>query len=80
MTSTEDRTVRDAAARISAGGLVAMPTETVYGLAADATNDEAVARIFEAKRRPQLRKTRPAGEKADEQILAGAADAGAAEA
>ena len=54
MTSTEDRTVRDAAARISAGGLVAMPTETVYGLAADATNDEAVARIFEAKRRPQF--------------------------
>lgn len=41
------------AARILAeGGLVGMPTETVYGLAADATNGEAVARIFEAKGRP----------------------------
>ncbi len=36
------------------GGLVAMPTETVYGLAADACNDRAVARIFEAKGRPQF--------------------------
>ncbi len=34
------------------GGLVAVPTETVYGLAADATNSEAVARIFQAKKRP----------------------------
>ncbi|WDI32255.1 L-threonylcarbamoyladenylate synthase [Hyphococcus flavus] len=39
---------------ILSGGLVAMPTETVYGLAADATNDSAVARIFEAKGRPQF--------------------------
>ncbi|MEX6632213.1 L-threonylcarbamoyladenylate synthase [Hyphococcus lacteus] len=39
---------------IRKGGLVAMPTETVYGLAADATNDDAVARIFEAKGRPQF--------------------------
>jgi len=31
------------------GGLVAIPTETVYGLAADATNEEAVSKIFEAK-------------------------------
>lgn len=36
------------------GGLVAVPTETVYGLAADATNGEAVARIFSAKGRPQF--------------------------
>jgi L-threonylcarbamoyladenylate synthase len=36
------------------GGLVAFPTETVYGLGADATNDTAVARIFEAKGRPQF--------------------------
>jgi len=36
------------------GGLVAMPTETVYGLAADATNDKAVAKIFEVKGRPQF--------------------------
>ena len=34
------------------GGLVAIPTETVYGLAADATNEEAVSKIFEAKGRP----------------------------
>ncbi len=37
-----------------AGGLVAFPTETVYGLGADATSDQAVARIFEAKGRPQF--------------------------
>jgi len=41
-----------AAAILRAGGLVAFPTETVYGLGADATNPEAVARIFEAKGRP----------------------------
>jgi L-threonylcarbamoyladenylate synthase len=37
---------------IAAGHPVAVPTETVYGLAADATNGEAVARIYEAKGRP----------------------------
>ncbi|MEX2453707.1 MAG: L-threonylcarbamoyladenylate synthase, partial [Rhodospirillaceae bacterium] len=36
------------------GGLVAFPTETVYGLGADATSDTAVARIFEAKKRPSF--------------------------
>jgi L-threonylcarbamoyladenylate synthase len=36
------------------GGLVAMPTETVYGLGADARNDRAVARIYEAKGRPSF--------------------------
>jgi L-threonylcarbamoyladenylate synthase len=36
------------------GGLVAFPTETVYGLGADATNDRAVAGIFEAKGRPRF--------------------------
>jgi L-threonylcarbamoyladenylate synthase len=36
------------------GGLVAFPTETVYGLGADATSDAAVARIFAAKQRPQF--------------------------
>lgn len=41
-----------AAERLRAGGLVAMPTETVYGLAADATNDEAVREVFICKRRP----------------------------
>lgn len=39
---------------IQNGELVGMPTETVYGLAADATNDLAVARIFEAKGRPHF--------------------------
>src|SRR5512144_928730 len=44
-----------AAARlIIAGEPVAVPTETVYGLAADATNAEAVARIYEAKGRPSF--------------------------
>jgi L-threonylcarbamoyladenylate synthase len=41
-----------AAAILRAGGLVALPTETVYGLGAHALNAAAVARIFEAKRRP----------------------------
>lgn len=36
------------------GGVVALPTETVYGLAADALNAEAVARVFEAKQRPEF--------------------------
>lgn len=41
-----------AASILRAGGLLALPTETVYGLAADARNGTAVARIFEAKGRP----------------------------
>jgi L-threonylcarbamoyladenylate synthase len=41
-----------AAEILRAGGLAAFPTETVYGLGADATNETAVARIFEAKGRP----------------------------
>src|SRR5882672_5514966 len=42
-----------AAARcLASGGLVAFPTETVYGLGADARNGEAVARLYEAKGRP----------------------------
>ena len=43
-----------AAALLRAGGLVSFPTETVYGLGADATDDRAVARIFEAKGRPRF--------------------------
>ena len=42
----------EGARRIQAGELVAFPTETVYGLGADASSDAAVARIFEAKGRP----------------------------
>ncbi len=43
-----------AATCLRAGGLVAMPTETVYGLAADATSDAAVAAIYAAKERPAI--------------------------
>ena len=46
--------IREAARIIQKGGLVAFPTETVYGLGADAENAVAVARIFEAKRRPRI--------------------------
>jgi len=42
----------DAAANLLSGGLVAFPTETVYGLGADACNAEAVARIYAVKGRP----------------------------
>ena len=41
-----------AARTLREGGLVAFPTETVYGLGADATNPKAIARIFAAKQRP----------------------------
>lgn len=50
-----DRAAVDAAARcLTAGGLVAFPTETVYGLGADATNGTAVARLYAAKGRPSF--------------------------
>src|SRR5262250_1131539 len=63
-------TVAQQAARILAtGGLVAFPTETVYGLGADATNGAAVARIYEAKGRPSFNP-----------LIAHVADAGAARA
>lgn len=44
----------EAARLLRAGGLVAFPTETVYGLGADATNSRAVAAIFDAKGRPHF--------------------------
>jgi L-threonylcarbamoyladenylate synthase len=44
--------IDDAIRCLAAGGLVAFPTETVYGLGADATNSEAVARLYAAKGRP----------------------------
>ncbi|HEX8936634.1 MAG TPA: L-threonylcarbamoyladenylate synthase, partial [Sphingomicrobium sp.] len=47
-----DESIAEAARLILAGEPVAVPTETVYGLAADATNAQAVARIYEAKGRP----------------------------
>ncbi|MBL0898927.1 MAG: threonylcarbamoyl-AMP synthase, partial [Reyranella sp.] len=47
-------TVAEAARLLRDGRLVAFPTETVYGLGGDATNERAVAAIFEAKGRPQF--------------------------
>lgn len=44
--------VEQAAEILKRGGIVAIPTETVYGLAADACNEEAVLRVFAAKKRP----------------------------
>ncbi len=44
--------IAQAAGALRAGELVGLPTETVYGLAADATNDAAIAKIFAAKGRP----------------------------
>ncbi len=49
-----EKNIKLAAGIIKKGGLVAFPTETVYGLGADALNPEAVVKIFEAKKRPQF--------------------------
>ena len=85
-----------AAARVlGQGGLVAFPTETVYGLGADATNGEAVARLYAAKGRPRFnpliahvaeakaalvaRALFRRRETARRRVLAGAADVGVAE-
>jgi L-threonylcarbamoyladenylate synthase len=46
-------TLSNAAESLKSGALVAFPTETVYGLGADASNEKAVARIYEVKGRPQ---------------------------
>ena len=52
--SVSPESITRAADLIRAGGCVAVPTETVYGLAADATNGEAVARIYATKGRPSF--------------------------
>ena len=44
--------IAEAVGALKAGGLVAFPTETVYGLGADATDGRAVARLYQAKGRP----------------------------
>ena len=49
-----DEAIRRTAERLRQGGIAAFPTETVYGLGADATQDQAVARVFAAKGRPQF--------------------------
>ena len=48
------QTIQLAVSILKRGGLVAMPTETVYGLACDAANPDAVARLYEAKGRPRF--------------------------
>ena len=53
LSAADPNTPATAAAIIRRGGLVAIPTETVYGLGADGLNEEAVASIFAAKGRPQ---------------------------
>jgi L-threonylcarbamoyladenylate synthase len=50
--TADARTIAEAARILAAGGLVAFPTETVYGLGADATDGTAVARLYAAKGRP----------------------------
>jgi L-threonylcarbamoyladenylate synthase len=54
MLTTSDADIAVAAAALTAGALVAFPTETVYGLGADAFNTRALARVFEAKMRPRF--------------------------
>ncbi len=54
VTPATDSAIADAAARLRAGDIVAVPTETVYGLAADAANSQAVAAIYRAKGRPDF--------------------------
>src|SRR3954447_16461532 len=49
-----DEAIAEAAQLILSGEPVAVPTETVYGLAADATSAKAVARIYDAKGRPSF--------------------------
>ena len=48
---SKENLIRDAAAFVSRGGVIAYPTETFYGLGVDATNDQAINRIFEIKGR-----------------------------
>ncbi|MHA1558903.1 MAG: L-threonylcarbamoyladenylate synthase [Alphaproteobacteria bacterium] len=54
MDSLKEHTIEKAITLLSLGGIVALPTETVYGIAAIATNDEAVAKIFALKKRPNF--------------------------
>ena len=51
--------VKSAVKELQAGEVVALPTETVYGLAADAFNAEAVDKIFGVKERPGVLRARP---------------------
>ena len=52
ISSCTSSTLKDAATSFKSGNLVAFPTETVYGLGVDATNKDAVARLYQVKGRP----------------------------
>lgn len=52
LSKSSAKDIQKAAERLKSGYLVAFPTETVYGLGADATNENAVKRIYEVKGRP----------------------------
>lgn len=54
ISAESDANLNEAAEILRAGGIVAFPTETVYGLGADALNAKAVARVFEVKKRPSF--------------------------
>lgn len=54
LSAADSESIRLAGRIIKSGGLVAFPTETVYGLGCDAMNADAAAKIFEAKQRPQF--------------------------
>ena len=93
--AANEAAVAAAARCLAGGGLVAFPTETVYGLGADAGNAQAIARLYQAKGRPafnpliahvgdldaaqRIGAFRRPGDRARRGVLAGAADAGAAE-
>lgn len=54
LSASDAESIRRAGRIIKTGGLVAFPTETVYGLGCDAMNAEAAAKVFQAKQRPQF--------------------------
>lgn len=54
LTTANNESIKEAAEIIKSGGLVAFPTETVYGLGADGLNPIAVTKIFEVKKRPSF--------------------------
>ena len=54
LNANDPASIEKAAQVLKTGGIVAFPTETVYGLGADASNPLAVAKVFEAKKRPQF--------------------------
>ncbi|HWV45077.1 MAG TPA: L-threonylcarbamoyladenylate synthase [Nitrospira sp.] len=54
LSAADPESIRSAGRIIKTGGIVAFPTETVYGLGCDAMNADAAAKVFEAKQRPQF--------------------------